>query len=213
MKGSSFSLNESEFIYFADYVKSWYKKGKTFSIDRDQSKIEQNLEQKFLLKLNDISISINEVLDWIKVHPLEFRSGYYENLPFNIQLKYALADLIRDRKLNKEAEHLGLNNHPLVINEYEKWYDNYMAMKVRDKIVGNKELNSMNVPKELNTYFSSLTEKYSEQIWININAINQLELSSIDMIVLNKTGPYEINTPIFPIITSQHQFDYGRILD
>ena len=86
-------------------------------------------------------------------------------------------------------------------------------MKMRDDIIGNVELNSMNAPNELNIYFSSLTKKYSDQIWINIDAINQLNLSSIDMVALNKTGPYSIKTPIFPIITSKHQFNYGRILD
>ena len=213
MSGLSFTLNKSEFKYFSKYVKSWYKNDDVMNLDTDQDNIEQFVSDEILLELNNIPFTVNKVLDWIKVHPLEFRNGYYESMPFEIQLKYAIADLIRDRELNKEAVRIGLNDHPLVLNEYEKWYDNYKAMKMRDDIIGNVELNSMNAPNELNIYFSSLTKKYSDQIWINIDAINQLNLSSIDMIALNKTGPYSVKTPIFPIITSKHQFNYGRILD
>ena len=132
---------------------------------------------------------------------------------FEIQLKYALADLIRDRKLNEEAKRIGLDRHPLVLREYENWRDNYQAMKIRNDIIGNIKLNSIDVPIELNNFFKNLTSKYSDKIWINTKVVERLELSSIDMVVLNETGPYEINTPIFPIITSHHQFDYGKVLD
>ena len=134
-------------------------------------------------------------------------------MAFEIQLKYALADFIRDRKLYEEAKRIGLDKHPLVLREYEKWRDNYQAMKIRNDIVGDVKLNSIDVPIELNNFFKNLTSKYSDKIWINTKAVERLKLSSIDMVVLNETGPYEINTPIFPIITSHHQFDYGKVLD
>ena len=213
MTGLSFTLNAKQFKLFSKYVKSWYQEEQLVSFNKSKNNIEENLQSEILLELNNHSISIQEVLEWIKVHPLEFRKGYYEKMPFEVQLKYSLADLIRDKELNKVAIDRDLNNHPIVINEYRMWQDNYKAMKMRDNIIGNVELSSANVPKELNSYFNHLTKKYSDQIWINVEAVESLSLSSIDMFVLNDKGPYEINTPIFPIITSHHQFDYGRILE
>ena len=213
MKGLSFKLNEDGFRYFSEYVKSWYERDKTVNLNLSYDNLEENVSNKVLLSLDDNPITINKILNWIKIHPLEFRNGYYEKMVFEIQLKYALADLIRDRKLNEEAKRIGLDRHPLVLREYEKWRDNYQAMKIRNDIIGNIKLNSIDVPIELNNFFKNLTSKYSDKIWINTKAVERLELSSIDMVVLNETGPYEINTPIFPIITSHHQFDYGKVLD
>ena len=176
-------------------------------------KIEERFLVQTLLTLNDDSYTLGDVLEWIKIHPLVFRKGYLTDLPFANQLKYALADLIRDRELNKEAQKRKLNIDPEVLREYEKWYDNYQAMKNRNVVFGDKDLSSLGVPDELNEYFYNLVNKYSDQIWINMDALNSINLSSIDMMVYNNIGGYKINTPIFPIITSHHQIDYGQLME
>ncbi len=214
MSGLSFTLDPKGYEIFVDIVNSWYKKSENVNTsgigDNRFIEMGEHSSQQTLLILDEIPITIHEVLNWINIHPLIFREGYYKKISFNIQLKYALADLIRDRALNIEAENRGLAKHPEVLREYEKWYDNYQALKNRNNIIGNVELSSLQVPDSLNKYFCSLSKKYSDQIWINIDAIEKLDLSSIDMIAFNKTGNYKLHTPVFPIITSHHQFDFGQ---
>ena len=88
-------------------------------------------------------------------------------LHFSDQLRYALADLIRDRILNDKSREFNLDKHPKVIAEYDKWYDNYRAIAQRKEIIGEEFLNSTKVGSALNEYFTSLTQKYTEQIKIH----------------------------------------------
>ena len=152
-------------------------------------------------------------MDWIDLHPLVFRDGYYEKMDFSNQVKFALADLIRDMKVDLRAENIGLNNHQSVILEYEMWYDNYCALELRDKILGQDlQLNSLNVRDELNEYFLLLAQKYSDIIMINVDLLGSITISNIDMITYNKVGPFKFVVPPFPIITDHHQFDYGNAI-
>ena len=45
---------------------------------------------------------------------------------------------------------------------------------------------------------------------INVDLLNRISLSKIDMITYNKIGPYRLVVPQFPIITDHHQFNYGH---
>ena len=115
------------------------------------------------------------MLDWIATHPLVFRDGYYKNLHFSEQLKYALADLIRDRTLNNKSREFNLDKHPKVIAEYDKWYDNYWAIVKREEIMGEESRpNSIKVSSKLNKYFTSLMQKNSDQIGINVDILNDI---------------------------------------
>ena len=206
MSGLEMKLNDHSFRKFSNLVSSWYNDNQKFELEKQDF-------SNTLVELGTESFSIDEILSMIKIHPLQFRNGYYKKMTFNQQLKYALADLIRDIYLNTEAKKMGLDNHVAVINEYEKWYDNFRAVQNRKSIVGDINFSSMNVPKVLNQYFTKLTKKHSNDIWINIKAIESLSLSSIDMVVLNDNKPYEVFCPTFPVITSHHQFDFGQRLD
>jgi len=206
MSGFEMKLNDQSFRKFSNLVSSWYNDNQKFDLEKQDF-------SKTLVEIGKDSFSIDEILSMIKIHPLQFRNGYYRKMTFNQQLKYALADLIRDIYLNTEAKKMGLDNHVAVINEYEKWYDNFRAVQNRKSIVGDINFSSMNVPKALNQYFTKLAKKHSNDIWINIKAIESLSLSSIDMVVLNDNKPYEVFCPTFPVITSHHQFDYGQRMD
>ena len=100
------------------------------------------------------------------------------------------------------------------MSEYEKWYDNYRAISHRKEIIeDDKEFNSSKVTKELNEYFIDLTKKYSQEIRINLDALEQITLSSIDMATYNKIGPYKLTVPLFPIITNTYKINYGQPLN
>ena len=212
MNQMSFTLNPDIYFDFVELVKIWYseidKNKKNNEYERSLSDIRLDTT---LLTLNNQEYSISDVMNWIDTHPLVFRDGYYKNLNFSNQVKFALADLIRDNQLDARAIELKLDNEQSVISEYEMWYDNYCALELRDTILGeDSQLNSMSVDKDLNEYFILLAQKYSNQIVIDVDLLDSISISSIDMITYNKTGPYKFVVPLFPIITNYHQFDYGQ---
>ena len=215
MSDMKFELNGEVYLEFSQSIEKWYQQmGKianTNHIDDGFSKLKIKNSNNILLTLNGDDITLNEVLKWIRIHPLVFRDGYYKNLEFSEQLKFSLADLIRDQVLNLRSKELNLDKDKEVLSEYDTWHDNYSAIKQREEIIGeNFQLSSVRVSPELNEYFTDLTQKYSELIKIDLEALNDITLSSIDMVTYNKVGPYKLAVPFFPIITDTYKFDYGQ---
>jgi len=212
MTNMNFTLNSDIYFDFVKLINTWYdeidKKRKDDYYKLIRPEINLNA---ILLTLDNKEYLVSDVMGWMDSHPLVFRDGYYEKMNFSNQVKFALADLIRDMEIDLKAENLGFDNHPSVILEYERWYDNYCALELRDKILGEDlQLNSLNVDEQLNEYFLLLAQKYSNIITIDVDLLSSITISNIDMITYNKVGPYKFVVPPFPIITNHHQFDYGN---
>ena len=62
----------------------------------------------------------------------------------------------------------------------------------------------------MNPKIDSLQEVYSDRIEINMDAFEKIELTSTDMMVIQRGVPYPILVPSFPILTSDNKLDYGR---
>jgi len=212
MNEMSFTLNSDIYFDFVELIQNQYSEIDKKRKDDKYEILASNIQlDAILLTLNGQEYSISDIMDWIDTHPLVFRNGYYKEISYSNQVKFALADLIRDNELDSRAIELKLDEDPSVISEYEMWYDNYCALQLRDTILGEDlQLNSMNVDKDLNEFFILLAQKYSNQIIIDIDLLDSISISSIDMITYNKTGPYKFVVPLFPIITNYHQFDYGQ---
>ena len=68
------------------------------------------------------------------------------------------------------------------------------------------------VHKHLSGYIESLQQKYSDQIYINIDLLKDIEITTIDMFVHKQGLPYAVPVPPFPILTADSRLDYGNIL-
>lgn len=213
MSEMNFDLNPASYIGFSESIRSWYNEISEAGSELNKISPRLNISSPddILLVLNGEDVTIKQISDWISIHPLVFRDGYYKDLHFSDQLKYAIADLIRDRNLNDRAISLNLHRHPEVISEYEKWYDNYRAIAQRKEIIDQEsEFNSTKVTTELNEYFFNVSQKYSEQIGINLEVLDSISLSSTDMATYNKLGPYKLAVPLFPVITNTYKLNYGQ---
>jgi len=202
MDGLKFNLNQDAFSHFINIVKSDI-----------QFNSDQTIYNKKMLILDDKEFTINEVLDLIKLHPLVFRTGHYADLSYPEQLKLALVDLVRDLELNKKSYNLDLDQHPMVIKEVEMWKENYLALEYRDQIIENQKYNNnVGVDDRLNEHFLFLSNKFSDSIFINISLLDQINISSIDMVTYKTNSAYNALVPMFPILTDHHQFDFGQQL-
>ena len=70
--------------------------------------------------------------------------------------------------------------------------------------------------EKLNLYnpiVDSLQSIYSSEIKINIDAFENIELSSTDMMVTQSGVPYPIVVPSFPILTDDSKLNYGEKME
>ena len=67
--------------------------------------------------------------------------------------------------------------------------------------------------KLYNPIVDSLKSIYSPEIKINIDAFENIELSSTDMMVTQSGVPYPIVVPSFPILTDDSKLNYGEKME
>lgn len=165
-----------------------------------------------LFRYDGRSYSVGDLNEMLRSHPLVFRKRKMGKGEFRSQLKFAIADLLRDIELTRICYELGLDNDWRVESNKFLWDDAYASKRYME-IHG---LNDSSTDEELLGHFDpiidSLQQAYTKQIKINMNAFEKIELSSTDMLVTQRGLPYPIVVPSFPIITSDNRLDYGSII-
>ncbi|SVB77031.1 uncharacterized protein METZ01_LOCUS229885, partial [marine metagenome] len=66
------------------------------------------------------------------------------------------------------------------------------------------------VAKRMNPLVDSLQTIYSDQIEVDTDLFESIELTSIDMTVIQQGVPFPKVVPPFPIFTNDNRLDYGR---
>jgi hypothetical protein len=157
--------------------------------------------------------TVEEVTREMERHPLVFRNRNLHKKNISEQLKLAIVDMVRDRYLTNEAYKRGYDKYPTVVHYTEMWQDailglwqKYAYMKsigVTDN--GQTDL----ITKYLNPYVQSLRHKYKDHTLINVDEFDNIELTRIDMLVLQNNVPFPVFIPTFPQLTTYKQLDYG----
>ncbi|MCD6440791.1 MAG: hypothetical protein J7L86_03260 [Candidatus Marinimicrobia bacterium] len=233
MKGKRLEFSEDTFYRLTDilaplYLKSMQDKkaafnqkfwGKEVEVDLDTSYSQsiESLRQEPLFTLDGIVWTVADFEKALQSHPLVFRKRQFRRKEFPEQFKFAVADLIRDIYINREAYKAGYDNVPVVRNYTNMWYDNLLSMHRRNEYLkragfqGNFGRDYMAaIDDYLNPYVDSLQQKYSDLIKINTAAFEKIKLTNIDMFALQRNVPYPIVSPSFPILTTDNKLDYGR---
>ena len=130
---------------------------------------------------------------------------------FRAQLKFALADLLRDLEITNQCYKLGLDNDWRVKANESQWYDAY-ASKRHIQLSFPELVDMQQILEHYNPIIDSLQQGYSNDIKINTKALEDLELTTTDMMVTQKGIPYPIVVPAFPIVTTDDRLDYGSKL-
>ncbi|MCK4688965.1 MAG: hypothetical protein KAT41_01585, partial [Candidatus Marinimicrobia bacterium] len=69
------------------------------------------------------------------------------------------------------------------------------------------------IEQDLNSYINHLQEKYTDVIEIDTYRFEEIQLTRIDLFVLQKNVPFPIVVPSFPILTTDNKLDYGRKME
>ena len=228
MRGKHFKLNPKKFYIYANRLSEHYLGDSTIKNIIGSSILDDNEQTIDMLKMinkYDDSISENSILfsyeniEWsvgkfheaIKTHPLVFRKRKMKSGEFSHQLKYAIADLLRDIEITKECYRLGIDEHWSIKANENMWNDAYLSRiylnKNKSNTISTKDQYSFN---ELNPIIDSLQKKYSDKIFINMKKFESIVLTDVDMSVIQRGVPFPIVVPSFPRLTTNHRVDYGK---
>ncbi len=172
-----------------------------------------------LFDVNGEEWSVERFESYLKKHPLVFREKKMSHRDFPEQLKFAMADMIRDYYLTEEAYKLGYDKVPNVVQATQMWEDHYVSRQSRNDYLrgvmadlpDSLMLSEMDILETyMNPYIDSLQVKYSDVITIDTDMFEQLEVSSIPMMVSNHNVPFPLSVPSFPRLTTDNKLTYGK---
>lgn len=131
----------------------------------------------------------------------------------------AVVDLVRDKYLTKEGYKRGYDNVNVVQQYTNMFRDQALALYHQQEYLREQgsEYNFYKnyhkvIDEYLNPYVDSLQTKYSDQIYIDTDIFEKVELTRIDMFVMEKNVPYPVAVPSFPVLTTDNRLDYGQAM-
>tara|TARA_B100000902_G_scaffold299029_1_gene286464 strand:- start:990 stop:2399 length:1410 start_codon:yes stop_codon:yes gene_type:complete len=214
-------LNFFENIFY-DLVNETFKhisnsKSQKISLLNENSKIDPTSE---FLKLDNKIYTVNDIEKLIDKHPLVFRNNDINSENYPQQFKYAIVDLIRDEHINNLAYDFGYDYNENVLKEVELFKDAALSnLHLQKYLLGkNISIDSFNnnyldiIDEHLNDYIMQLFEKYSNDIYINFDLLDEIQLTHIDLFAYRKGIPYPLIVPNFPILTTKYDINYGNKL-
>ena len=138
-----------------------------------------------------------------------FRKRKISEGKFRQELKFAIADLMRDLEINKKCYGQNLHTDVRVSTNVDMWDDAYASKRYLSHVIDENNLEKEKKYSMNNGMIDSLQNKYSNIIKINTDMFEKIEITSTDMLVTERGLPYPFIVPSFPIITSDDKLDYG----
>ncbi len=231
MTGKQLELNPNVFPAYAEKVTDIYLQsdsvkqaqyGKFLWADPELDFIRDSLtsaplesfaETDILFHVDNVSWTIQKFHQEIRKHPLVFRKKKMNRGEFQEQLKFAIADLVRNIEITQYCYKNKYEQSSTVKLNRELWFDSSISRYYRNilfKEMGVLYDNPENVATRLNPIVDSLQTIYSDQIKIDTDLFESIELTSIDMTVIQHGVPFSKVVPPFPVFTNDNKLDYGH---
>ncbi len=235
MKGKKMVFREDAFKKMADFLLPMYFKtdqeekemlssiywnNEQPNLSPDTSGMNEKNEKNFLrmpfFSLDGKTYTVDDFKSMMDTHPLVFRKKKMGRGEFPEQLKFAIADMIRDRFITEKAYDKGVDKNPYIDMYVNMWKDALVSFYQRSRIL--KSRGAQGDPQKeymqhlnlyLNPYADSLFQKFSPEIKINIPNFEKIQLTRIDMVVRHDGVPYPDAVPTFPVLTTRNRMDYG----
>lgn len=195
---------------------------KFWDMERDDATLDDLDNKEAILDLpffteDGKTWTVRDFRDALLSHPLVYRKQEIARNEFRYQFQMAIADLVRDGYLDKDAYKEGLDKSPQVKRTTQMWKDALVAVNYRDEIIktlGDKRRSLQDTTTSLNVYFDNylldLYHKYEKKIHIDEEKLNDISLTSVSMFAMQPGAPYPMVVPNFPIFTTQVELDTAR---
>jgi hypothetical protein len=236
MRGKKVEFSRDTFYKLVDIIRRYY-----FKLEKDKKDdLNQRIwyKDKEEIILNDIGDNIEKILDLpllqidgealtvrdfqkeLNSHPLVFRKKRMKRNEFAEQFKLAVVDMIRDKYITEEAYKKDYDKVNIVERDVSMWQDYLSALYHRNQYLEsiekkenfNKDYLRI-IEQDLNPYIDSLQEKYNDVIEINTDRFEKIQLTRIDLFVMQNKAPFPIVVPGFPNLTTDNKLDYGKIME
>ena len=160
--------------------------------------------------------TMEDVIQEIEKHPLVFREGALRKSNIAEQLELAIVDMVRDRYLSNESYKRGYDSYGMVTHTTEMWEDAMLSLWQEQAYlnsIGNPGGSQLDlVTKYLDPYVDSLRHKYGATVEVNVDEFNNIQLTGIDMIALQRSVPFPVVVPPFPLLTTHKWLDFGKAM-
>lgn len=184
-----------------------------FSVDHVSGKVDEVLHEP-LFTIDNETWTVEDFEKELQSHPLVFRKQKFSKAEFAGQFKMAIVDMVRDHYVTKDAYEMELDKDPRIKTNTQMWRDNLTALYEREQLLKNENTKDLSphelVVKYLDSKFEALNQKYSDQIFINVEAFNKIQLTKIDVLALQENVPFPVYVPQFPQLTTHSSLDYGQ---
>ena len=231
MTGKQLELNPDIFPAYAEKVTDIYlqsdsvkqfRYGKVLWEDPELAFVHDSLasppleaiaETDILFHLDNEPWSVQQFHQEIRKQPLVFRKKKMNRREFPSQLRFAIADLVRDIEITKNCYENKYDRSPTVIRNKELWSDSSVSRYYRNILfakMGAEYDHPENIATRMKPLVDSLQVIYSDRIEIDTDLFETIALTSIDMSVMQYGVPYPKVVPPFPILTNDNRIDYGR---
>lgn len=232
MKGKSIDFNPDAFLMMADLLfelktatddnqkdavmqRFWQMEDSTLTV-ADMPTEEAILQMPFFT-IDGVTWTIGDFRKAMASHPLVYRKEPTSRSDFYNKFRIAIADLIRDTYLNKEAYEAGLDKDDEVQRTVEEWRDAVLATYERDQLL--KRLGSTlpdttdpdrqrKLQKAYDETLDALREKYYDEIEVNQEEFEKLEITQTQLFVMQNLVPYPIAVPSWPMFDNENRTDY-----
>ncbi|MBN1482024.1 hypothetical protein EH223_06865 [candidate division KSB1 bacterium] len=179
---------------------------------------EEAILQQPFFTIDGVTWTVADFRQAVASHPLVYRKQVASKSQFYEQFRIAVADLVRDHYLNKEAYTDGLDKDVQVQRTVEMWHDALLATYERDQTL--KRLGAalpdttdpyrqQKLQKAFNDYLQELRTKYHDIIKVNMEEFEKLELSKTQLFVMQNRVPYPIAVPSWPMFSTGNKVDYA----
>ncbi|MFO7889521.1 MAG: hypothetical protein R6V04_04205 [bacterium] len=188
-------------------------------LEKNMQELNNILHQPFFRIENKVW-TVEDFKNALMSHSLVYRKKHISESEFPQQFKYAVADLVRDLYLNREAYKRSLDEHPEVQRTVEMWKDAHIAEFLKNQIqpttAKNKPDTSSLIDKHeyfLTAYADSVYRKYEQSIEVNLQALKNVQLTKIPLFALQQYVPYPAAVPPFPMWINDNKLRYGESMN
>ena len=88
------------------------------------------------------------------------------------------------------------------------WRESFIASAVRLKLLQSKDTDDD--IRYLEPVINQLFHDYSNKIIINFKLLDEINLTSIPMHIINQNSAYQSPIPQFPVLTDNYKINYGE---
>lgn len=157
--------------------------------------------KQIVLSVDNQPWTIDKILAEMTVHPLVFRQKKFARKEFGEQLKFALADMIRDRYITQDAYEKEYDRDEQIKRGERLWEDYFYTVMMREKYLSEKQDEQMNDLEYLDRKVRDLRNAYKNKIQVNTKMLAQTDIADVQLFALQKNVPFPLATPGFPLLT------------